>query len=284
MVTGDDGVSPSFSFLMLNTATTTVLVHSLFPYTRDIQYGTMRQPHCFRYILLLVVCQVGRSFHVGRSIVPSNPTLLPSLRMAGGNIDRQTSSRWYGNYKHASKALKDVTKAKKMKLELTANGVTKTLEKKRMESLQHVLTKAIIWKLFMDEYPNMEIELDINDPNYLPDVISLDATTQEPLFWGESGRMKVHKAVDLLQRYPNAHIVHCRWGMEIAQFAAPLEEYLQEKFDEGTLDLPSSSKGKFLFCSLPLDVWRFIDEETMTIHISKDDLPWKELKLPRAES
>lgn len=83
--------------------------------------------------------------------------------------DRSQSRRWNGNYKTISKRLADIPKKKKMKLDLVANGVKKTVDKKRQETLQHVLTKAIIWKLFMDEYPNLEIEYDIGDPEYLPD-------------------------------------------------------------------------------------------------------------------
>ena len=56
--------------------------------------------------------------------------------------ERRQARRWNGNYKHASKKLSDVPKSKKLMLNLTANGVTKTLLKKRMETLQHVLTKA----------------------------------------------------------------------------------------------------------------------------------------------
>jgi hypothetical protein len=237
------------------------------------------------------------SLHMG---TPTNTNTPSSCKNITTN-NRQTSKRWNGNYKHASKKLCDMSKAKKLRFPLTANGVTKTVEKKREESLQHVLTKAIIWKLYMQEYPNLEIEYDIGDPDYLPDVVSVpvefddedangasssSSRTLSPiLFWGESGRMKVHKAVDLLQRYPEAHIVHCRWGMEIDTFAAPLLEYLQDQYDAGTLDSSLSSRpGKFTFCSLPLDVWRFIDEETRTITVTKDDLEWKELEFPSHET
>mmetsp|Transcript_895 Transcript_895/g.1753 ORF Transcript_895/g.1753 Transcript_895/m.1753 type:complete len:222 (-) Transcript_895:1030-1695(-) len=179
------------------------------------------------------------------------------LLTAPGN--RVQSRRWNGGYKTASKRLADVPKKKKMKLDLVANGVKKTLEKKRQETLQHVLTKAVIWKLFMDEYPNLEIEVDIKDRDYLPDVVDV-SEGKEIAFWGEAGRMKVHKAVDLMQRYPDAHIVHIRWGMNITHISQPLEDH---------------------FCSLPLDVWRFIDDETGVISVEKEDLEWKELSFPQ---
>lgn len=192
---------------------------------------------------------------------------------------RREAARWNGNYKHASKKLSDVPKSKKLMIKLTANGVTKTLEKKRMETLQHVLTKAMIWKLFMDEHPNLEIEMDIGDPDYLPDVVGTTTTAMnqtEICFWGESGRMKVHKALDLMRRYPNAHIVHCRWSIPIDSYMGPFIEYLETALaDEDT----SWWKGKFSFASLPLEVWDFIDEETGTILIERKDLEWKHLDL-----
>lgn len=205
-----------------------------------------------------------------------------SFSMTANYNDRRSSRRWNGNYKTAKK-LSELPKSKILRIDLVANGVTKRLEKKREESLQHVLTKAVLWKLFMDEYPNIEIEHDIGDPNYLPDVVNINESeenqSQQPLFWGESGRMKAHKAVDLMQRYPDMNIVHCRWGMDIEDISRPLLEYLQDKFDSGELDL-SQRKGKFTFCSVPHDVWRFIDEETGVIQVKKRDLQWKELVFP----
>ncbi len=213
----------------------------------------------------------------------------PSARSQQSQTDEhRLARRWNGNYKHSSTKLCDVSKAKKLQLELSvchADGstTTKTVVKKRQETLQHVLTKAILWKLFCDEYPGMEIEQDIGDPDFLPDVISLDQKGN-PLFWGESGRMKVHKAIDLMRRYPNCHIVHCRWDMSIDAIAAPLLEELQQLFDTDCLgDLPARS-GKFTFYSLPLDVWQFIDEETGMIHVVSDDLLWKELQFPTTKS
>lgn len=194
--------------------------------------------------------------------------------------NRVQSRRWNGNYKTAIKKLAEIPKKKKMKLDLVANGVTKTVEKKRQESLQHVLTKAIIWKLFMDEYPNLQIEYDIGDPDYLPDVVHVSDEGHKPAFWGESGRMKVHKAVDLMQRYPETHIVHCRWGMNVGAISQPLEDHLLQKFESGELDL-SGRKGKFSFCSLPLDVWRYIDDQSGVIFVEKKDLEWKELIFPQ---
>jgi len=192
---------------------------------------------------------------------------------------QRNAKHWNGNYKKAINKLKDVPKSQKLTLNLTANGVTKTLKKQRMETLQHVLTKAVIWKLFMNDYPNLEIEYDIGDDDYLPDVVS--TTGEEISFWGEAGRCKVHKALDLMLRYPNAHIVHCRWGIDIETFMEPFTEYLRTESEAGRLNDLLAWKGKFSFASLPLTVWQFIDEDTGTILIEKSDLEFKELDLPR---
>jgi hypothetical protein len=207
------------------------------------------------------------------------------LLLRSNNNRRQNAQRWNGNYKHVSKKLADVKKSKKLSLQLTANGVTKTLHKKREESLQHVLTKAMIWKLFMNDYPeaDMEIEKDIGDPEYLPDVIAFERGKNHhddtrPLLWGESGRMKPHKAVDLMRRYPCAHIVHCRWGMEIETFAEPLLEFMALEMKQGRMEDPKMWwNGKLEFVSLPLDVWRFVDEASGDILITKEDVEWETL-------
>lgn len=95
--------------------------------------------------------------------------------------------------------------------------------------------------------------------------------------WGESGRMKPHKALDLMRRYNHARIIHCRWGMDLDTFAVPFVEYLQEQVDEYNLEHPIRFHGRFSFATLPRDVWRFIDEATGTILLTKEDVEWREL-------
>mmetsp|Transcript_25353 Transcript_25353/g.28322 ORF Transcript_25353/g.28322 Transcript_25353/m.28322 type:complete len:278 (+) Transcript_25353:27-860(+) len=193
---------------------------------------------------------------------------------------QRNARRWNRNFKKKSNKLSDVSKSQKLTLNLTANGVTKTLKKQRMETLQHVLTKAVIWKLFMNDYPNLEIEYDIGDDDYLPDVVSISTTGEEISFWGEAGRCKVNKALDLMLRYPNAHIVHCRWGIDIETFMEPFTEYLRTESKTGRLNDLLAWKGKFSFATLPSTVWQFIDEDTGTILIERNDLEFKELDLP----
>mmetsp|Transcript_89415 Transcript_89415/g.257900 ORF Transcript_89415/g.257900 Transcript_89415/m.257900 type:complete len:264 (-) Transcript_89415:4-795(-) len=242
-------------------------------------------------LLALCRCTVF-SFHCSYGI-PVLSTLYSTkddqVESSNALSDRRVSKRWNGNYKHVSKKLCDVPKAKKLNLDLTVkhsdgSKTTKILLKKRQETLQHVLTKALLWKLYSEEYPGIEIEFDFGDPDYLPDVISLDEDGN-PVFWGESGRMKAHKAIDLMQRYPKAHIVHCRWDMTLDEIAEPLCARLQELFDRHELpDDIVKRPGRFTLGALPLDMWRFIDEENGVINVKEEDVSWRELEFPTTKS
>jgi hypothetical protein len=222
----------------------------------------------------------------------------------------KSSRRWNGNYKTPIRRLAEVPTSKKLKFNVTAYGQTKQLSKQRQESIEHVLTKAIIWKIFMDESQDddddddeqnpmvvsmikFEIEMDIGDPHYTPDVVGIMPKPQQDdeddndgegdvLFWGESGRMKPHKAVDLMRRYSNARIIHCRWGIDLDTFVTPFMDYFVERIENGEIEQKLSSwwNGQFSFATLPADVWRYIDEDTNnTITVTKSDLSWRELDM-----
>jgi hypothetical protein len=265
---------------------------------------------------------------------------LDNMDKSDPDPDRNGSRRWMGSYKRGRRRLSDIPQKQKTKFQVKVNGRCLTLYKQRMESIQHVLTKAVIYKLFIDEvqedkgnqsneeervesndsskntnsddYNNngnnnrfsdirFEIEFPIGDPNYLPDVVGFQPIIPpasstgscEPgipqqqqqhsdnvIFWGESGRMKPHKALDLMLRYDRARIIHCRWGIGIDTFADPFVEYLQEMVDTGIVDYPIKSwwNGRFSFATLPTnDLWRFVDEESNTVMVTKSDLEWREL-------
>ena len=58
--------------------------------------------------------------------------------------------------------------------------------KKRGERVEHVLMKALLWALYLPQYPQATIEVKVGD-RYKPDVVALD-TRGEPVFWAEAGR------------------------------------------------------------------------------------------------
>mmetsp|Transcript_47017 Transcript_47017/g.114722 ORF Transcript_47017/g.114722 Transcript_47017/m.114722 type:complete len:350 (-) Transcript_47017:1768-2817(-) len=254
------------------------------------------------------------------------------------------SRRWNGNGNlkkkgssaTAPKNLGDVPYARKMKFNITSPyGQTQQLHKQRQESIEHVLTKAMIWKLFLEEEEEykargydthssvkFDIEIDIGDPDYTPDVVGMmtrsssskqgssgiddshtsvseavaaaAATENTIVYWGESGRMKPHKALNLMKRYSNARLIHCRWGIDLDTFVDPFMEYLVERIEHGDIEHPflgsssvsfSSSSwwnGRFSFATVPADMWKFIDESDSgmnKITLSKSDLVWKELDI-----
>ena len=177
--------------------------------------------------------------------------------------EKALSAQWFGNTKHPIKSISEIPKAKKHTLVLEGQS----FEKKRGETVQHVLVKAVLKKLFEDEYGTMHIEHDTGDPDYTPDAVALNKDG-EPVFWGESGRISVRKAVNLCERYPNTHIVHCRWGFpNVDEFAREEERAIRK----------ISRPGRYTFGSLPNDVWKYFDDDG-NIHISKDDVEWKEVE------
>lgn len=68
---------------------------------------------------------------------------------------------------------------------LRAHGRQVVFVKKPVESTEHVVMKALIWALYLPQYPDLIVEIPVGD-KYKPDVVSLDAQG-EPVFWGEAG-------------------------------------------------------------------------------------------------
>lgn len=152
--------------------------------------------------------------------------------------------------------------------------------KKKAETLQHVLGKGLIWALFREQYPNIFIEREILDKR-LPDVVAFNEDVHcdsgrdedEPLFWGESGRMSVEKTIEIAKKYPHTHFCHLKWGVDVAEYTSKNLEYdlrplLQSRtapFEFGVL------KGR--------DPRDYVDEDGL-ISISREDIQWKVYKPP----
>ncbi|KAI2512490.1 hypothetical protein MHU86_1943 [Fragilaria crotonensis] len=209
------------------------------------------------------------------------------------------ASRWVGNFKPPIQKLSDIGKAKKHAIRVTVQNETKVLLKKKYESIQHVLVKAVLWKLFYNDYEQLDIEKDIGDANYLPDVVALDLNTIDdhdtmvddcdrdntapiqtqqqqlsPLFWGESGRMTLEKARELCQRYPTTHIVWMRWGIPMAEFAKLAAPALAP--------VTANRPGRFTLAALPdKNVWELFDynpiNEECRVLVAKEDVEWFEM-------
>ncbi len=214
------------------------------------------------------------------------------------SILNTSPNRWVGNFKKPIQRLSDIGKAKKHTIRVTVQNETKVLLKKKYESIQHVLVKAVLWKLFYEDYEQIHIEKDIGDANYLPDVVALDLGIMDnhdssveqydsdgavriqqqqqlsPLFWGESGRMTLEKARELCQRYPTTHIVWMRWGIPMEDFARLAAPALAP--------VTANRQGRFTLAALPnKNVWELFEynpiNEECNVLIGNEDVEWFEM-------
>jgi hypothetical protein len=96
---------------------------------------------------------------------------------------------------------------------LRAHGKQMIFIKKTFESDIHVFTKAFLWALFLPDYPNLFVEIQIGD-RFKPDLVQLD-DDGKPLFWGEAGRVRPKKTKVLIHRFRFTHLVFAKWNMNL---------------------------------------------------------------------
>ena len=97
-----------------------------------------------------------------------------------------------------------------------AHGKQRIFIKKTLESDIHVLTKAFLWALFLPDYPDLSVEIQIGD-RFKPDLVQLD-DQGKPLFWGEAGRVSLKKTKALVYRFRSTHLVFAKWNMNLEPF------------------------------------------------------------------
>jgi len=90
-----------------------------------------------------------------------------------------------------------------------AHGRQMVFIKKSKESTIHVWSKALIWALYLPEYPHLSVEPRMN-LRYKPDLIQLD-DQEKPAFWGEAGQVSQRKIRWLVQKFRTTHIVFAKW-------------------------------------------------------------------------
>ncbi len=145
---------------------------------------------------------------------------------------------------------------------LRAHGRQVVFVKKPVESTEHVVMKALLWALYLPEYPDLVVEIKIGD-RYKPDVVSLDATG-EPVFWGEAGDVSTAKIRSLARRFKRTHFALGKWSAPLGPLAAIVRD--------ATDGL--GRKAPFDLISFPHDAAeRFIDDDGV-IHVRHEDLNW----------
>jgi hypothetical protein len=113
------------------------------------------------------------------------------------------------------------------KLTVRAHGQTLVLVKRPIESAEHVLQKALLWALYLPQYPDLRVEVALPTPSrYKPDLLALD-NQQQPHFWGECGVVSLAKLRFLLNRYRRTHFVFSKWNTRLDPFAELIEDALE---------------------------------------------------------
>jgi hypothetical protein len=145
---------------------------------------------------------------------------------------------------------------------LRAHGEQVVFVKKANERTAHVLMKAFIWALYLPEYPDLVVEVPLDD-RYKPDVVSLDLRGR-PRFWGEAGRVSRQKIRDLARRYRATHFALAKWDTRLE----PLLEIVEAAVEGLGRTAP------FDLIRFPADsAHRFIGERGQ-VRLSFDDVTW----------
>ena len=120
-------------------------------------------------------------------------------------------------------------------------------EKKPLESASHVLTKALVWALYLPDYPKLSVEMNIGN-RYKPDLVQLD-DRGDPVFWGEAGRVGLRKMQRLVQRFRSTHFVFAKWNRNLAPFQRILAKATASTRRSAPVDLlcfPADSDERFI--------------------------------------
>lgn len=131
------------------------------------------------------------------------------------------------------------------------------LVKKRGESIEHVLMKAALWALYLPEYHEMQVEVPIGD-TFKPDLVQLAPPpgglaygAEEPIFWGEAGKVSRQKWAPLLRRFPDTHVALARWDERLGPTEALVRTALGSRPRRAPVDL----------VSLPPDAARYVSAD-----------------------
>lgn len=129
---------------------------------------------------------------------------------------------------------------------LRAHGRTRVFVKRSVESGAHVLSKALLWALYLPQYPELAVEIPIGH-RYKPDLVFLQGG--EPLFWGECGHVGLPKLRTLLTRFRRTHFAFARWSGTLRAHSELLEKARGDARREAPVELwmiPEGSAERFV--------------------------------------
>lgn len=134
------------------------------------------------------------------------------------------------------------------KLTLRAHGEQIVLVKRKQERIEHVWMKAFLWALYLPDYPDVSVEVSVDD-RYKPDVVKMDPHRGRPQFWGEAGHVGPDKIDALLSRYPDTHFAIAKWDLPLDDTATIVETSLRSTNRSAPVDLlrfPPDSADRFI--------------------------------------
>jgi hypothetical protein len=136
------------------------------------------------------------------------------------------------------------------------------LVKRAYERSTHVIMKALLWALYLPQYPGLVVEVAVGD-RYKPDVVALDHEGR-PRFWGEAGQVGAKKIRSLARRYRGTHLAIAKWDTRL--------DLVQETVEEVLATLDRSAPTDLI--SFPADsAERFIDVDGY-IDVVHDEIDW----------
>jgi hypothetical protein len=141
------------------------------------------------------------------------------------------------------------------------------LIKKPVESQRHVVMKALLWALYLPEYPDLQVEVPIGN-KYKPDLVQ--AGPGDPRFWGEAGRIGSEKLRRILKRYSRTHFALAVWGADLAILTDRVLRKIRRLGRPAPVDL----------IRFPTDADRRFIDAGGRIVIRHEDLDWRQLNGP----
>jgi hypothetical protein len=130
---------------------------------------------------------------------------------------------------------------------LKAYGRQVVFVKRPIESNEHVLMKALLWALYLPDYPSLVVEVGVGD-RYKPDVVARQEDGS-PVFWGESGKVGRDKIRSLARRYRSAHFALAKWNCNITPFIDLVREAIRDLHRTAPFDVlrfPADSAERFI--------------------------------------
>ncbi len=147
----------------------------------------------------------------------------------------------------------------------------------KQERSVHTIMKAMLWALYLPQYPHLTVEVRIGD-RYKPDLVAyagdeiapvgVHAVTVAPLFWAEAGQVGQEKVKRIVRKYKNTHFAWARWDSDVRHLARHIVKPALQGIERS---------APFDLLRIPADAAeRFVDNHG-TVSITHDDIDWLRL-------